>query len=118
MSDERCPKCGAGMVVPDPWEDWQPFCGLHSLVPWACDAIADLRNDIKEVQRKLDKAKAQRDEARLEVSYRDALIDKMRPVVEAAKQFCNMEPLSPRKQPGHRVGLHRSVDRWLRKKRA
>lgn len=30
-------------------------------------------------------------------------------VVELAKQFCDHEPLSPRKQAGHRVGLHRAV---------
>ena len=61
MTDDLCPKCGAEMFMPEAWGDYEPFCTLRPLAPWACDAIADLRNDIKELQRKLDKAKAQRE---------------------------------------------------------
>lgn len=35
-------------------------------------------------------------------------------VVRAAKQFCDHEPLSARKQAGHRVGLHRAVAKLRR----
>lgn len=37
-----CPECGAGMMIPEPWDDFEAFCSLGALSPWACRRIAEL----------------------------------------------------------------------------
>ncbi len=41
----RCPKCNAPLVMPDPWDDFDPHCSLAVTVPWICDRIAELRSE-------------------------------------------------------------------------